>query len=238
MSLQIIPAHIDNIRMMIRQTSDDSEFTDLFLYKQLVDSRALVLTHELNKGRYVSEFNLQTFCMPFEPSTYHDCSCVSNSKCLVLKSQYELPYVLHTEYKSILTVSDLSGIKITDRGSIALSRLYQHTKTMGNQPFYDVVNSRVVVVNENLGKKVFLLEGLFYDPVSLSKIKVTNVDGTCQDSSCYVLATSRFPMDPELNETVYKMVLAKLGIPMQVPEDRRNDGKSNERIPQPTSNEN
>ena len=159
-----IPEHIYKLRTFIKQHSDDTIYSDEFLYSLLRDSRNTLLERENKKFTKDSEFHKQTICMPLEIDTYNDCECLPfEVKCKVLKSKYKLPKVLTGRNKELLRILTFDGSsQIPFVLSTDLKNL-KYTKTKKKGIKYGITNSYLVVFN-TLQLKGILIEGIFEDP--------------------------------------------------------------------------
>lgn len=216
-----IPEHIYKLRTFIKQHSDDSIYSDEFLYSLLKDARVTLLERENKKFTKDSEFHKQTICMPLIIDSYHDCECLPfEVKCKILKSKFALPKVLtgrNKELIRVLTIDSYSQIPFIL--STDLKNL-KYTKTKGNGNKYGIINNYLTIFN-NLQLKVVLIEGIFEDPLELSKISYCDDAGEIQ--TCFDLDTTDFPIKSSLNFPMYQICLDILKIPMQLKSDDTNN---------------
>jgi hypothetical protein len=216
-----IPEHIYKLRTFIKQHTDDSIYSDEFLYSLLKDSRNTLLERENKKFTKDSEFHKQTICMPLVISAYHDCDCLPfEVKCKVLKSKFELPKVLTGRNKELIRVLTVDGYnQIPFVLSTDLKNLkYTKTKAKGNK--YGIINRYLTVFN-NLQLKLVLIEGVFEDPLELSKISYCDEEGN--ETQCYDLNTTDFPIKGSLDFPMYQICLDMLKIPLQIKSDDTNN---------------
>ena len=216
-----IPEHIYKLRTFIKQHSDDSIYSDEFLYSLLKDARVTLLERENKKFTKDSEFHKQTICMPLIIDSYHDCECLPfEVKCKILKSKFALPKVLtgrNKELIRVLTIDSYSQIPFIL--STDLKNL-KYTKTKGNGNKYGIINNYLTIFN-NLQLKVVLIEGIFEDPLELSKISYCDDAGEIQ--TCFDLDATDFPIKSSLNFPMYQICLDILKIPMQLKSDDTNN---------------
>lgn len=66
---------IDAFREYLRQISDDSNFTDEYLYFVLTRSRATIIKNYMDDNREFSPWLYQRFCVKLCPSTFMECNC-------------------------------------------------------------------------------------------------------------------------------------------------------------------
>lgn len=226
-----IQSHIDYIRQFIKQTSDDSDYSDQFLYKCLVDKRATVIQQQYSKKKRLSDWNKQTFCVPLEIDGYADCQCLPNIGCKVLRSTTDIPNPISTKYTDIFEVMDISGNVKYYPSNKQKERAYKHSKTRFNKLGYEIYNSKLVIFikDKQLANpsKTVLVRGIFEDPSELSEINICDqFSGTPTTGVCFDPKTDKFPLDASFNDQLYTLVLQKLGISMQFIEDRTNNAES------------
>ena len=133
-----IAAHIGDLRVQIRQTSDDSIYTDKYLYKKLLDARSTLIKRELDKHKLISDFNYITMCISVEPGVPIDCGC-SDLQCKVLVSTNELPSALMNKYSMFLKVFDGSFSELP-KGSATTSKYYKYYKTLNKKHVWSIIN--------------------------------------------------------------------------------------------------
>lgn len=222
-----IAFHIDYIREIMRQTSDDSVYSDELLYKLLIDSRAMVLGNKLNNFKRQSEFNYQDFCMELEVTKYDDCACVPGSGCLVLKTKLEVPEPLSLNFKTLMEVTTLDGQTRIDYVDQKQLKTLKFSKTRGHKLVYTIRNRKIVVFNSDLKLRPINIHSIVEDPSELANLPFIDITGTCHPTEkCFSKKTTPLPMDAKIADDVYQLVFKKLGLSMQQPADNNNDAES------------
>lgn len=224
--MSAIPEHIYKLRTFIKQHSDDTLYSDEFLYSLLKDARNLLLERENKKFNKDSEFHKQVVCMPLIIDTYHDCDCLPfEVKCKVLKSKYPLPKVLTGRNKELIKVMTIDGYnEIPFTYSTDLKNLkYTRTKKKGLK--YGIFNNYLVIFN-NLQLKIVLIEGVFEDPLELQSISYCDENNI--EQTCYDINESDFPIKGSLSFPMYQICLDILKIPLQLKEDDTNNTNNNQ----------
>lgn len=220
-----IPEHIYKLRTFIKQHSDDSLYSDEFLYSLLKDARNTLLERDSKKFTKDSEFHKQTICMPLEVNTYHDCECLPYEvKCKVLKSKFALPKVITGRNKEMMRVLTVDGYNQIPFILSTDLKNFKYSKTKGKGNKYGITNNHLIIFN-NLQLKIVLIEGIFEDPLELSKIMFCNNDGN--EETCYDLNTTDFPIKGSLDFSMYQICLDILKIPLQIREDDTNNTNNN-----------
>ena len=229
-SLKSISSHTDAIRALVKETSDDSIYSDEFLYKLLVDSRATILSQEITKYKYISQDNYQRFCMPLDSTKNSDCidclpieiACAGLEN--VWKSRYKMPLVITGRDKAMLSTYNVDFTISLSPSNMEQRSLQEYSKVNPNRVSYEMNNNSFFLFNRDW--LVVQFKGIFHDPSELSDIRVCNTEGVEGGGNCFDPDTDHFPLDPTLNDRVYKFVLEKLGYSKQIPDDITNDGKS------------
>lgn len=222
-----IAAHVDTLRELIRQTSDDTIWSDKFLYKQLLDARSILIKRELDKHKLISDFNYITMCLNMEPGVPVECGC-SDLQCKVLVSTQTLPSTLQNKYSLFLQVMDGSYNNIP-YGNSTTSKYFKYYKTLKDKKSWAIVNNKLVIYNADLRIKNFIVKLIPEDPVELATYSYSNICGCEVESEettpCFTPLTSNFPIDSWLNIPMYE--LAKEQLLGKLPkEDRSNDAES------------
>lgn len=229
-NLKSISSHIDAIREIVRETSDDSNYSDEFIYKLIIDSRATILSQDLSKYKYISQDNFQRFCMPMESAKNSDCkdclpieiTCAGIEK--IWRSKYTLPLVITGRDRAMLKIYNVDFTKAYPTSSVQQRLLQQYSKINPNGASYEMVNNRIFLFN--IDSLTVQVSGIFHDPSELSDIKVCNTEGVEGGENCFNPDDDFFPLDPTLNDRVYQLVLEKMGFSKNIPDDITNDSKS------------
>ena len=220
-----IPEHIYKLRTLIKQHSDDSIYSDEFLYSLLKDARNTLIERDSKKFSKDSEFHKQTICMPLIIDSYNDCECLPYEvKCKVLKSKFALPKVITGRNKEMMKVLTIDGY---NQISFVLStdlKNFKYSKTKKKGIKYGISNKYLIIFN-TLQLKNVLIEGIFEDPLELSKITFCNEEGN--EETCYDLNESDFPIKGSLVYPMYQICFDMLKIPLQLKEDDTNNANNN-----------
>ena len=217
-----ISEHIDTLKMLIKQTSDDTHYTDEFLYKLLLDARALLIYQQLQKKVRISQFNYQTFCIQLTPATYHDCgTCIPDVGCRILKGTQKLPKPLKNKYKDFMRILTITGDAELIAGTGISSRLLKFSNTMKNQWMYEIVNEKPIVWGVS-GLEYILVQAILEDPSDALELC------TQSGEQCFTPETDDFPVASELHEGMYELVMKRLFPSLQIVDDNTNNAESKE----------
>ena len=223
--MQTIIQHTRTLRTLLKNYSDDTTYSDTFLYKLLVDASAILKEREAKKFNKVSDFLYQSFCTPLVLDSYHDCDCIPDGlDCKVRKSTFEIPEPIYGRNKALLRVKKVDGTRISYVSDSSEIKKLKYSKTQKNKIKYTISNNKIVIFNDvKIG--VILVEGVFVNPLDLAGISVCSPDGLVTSDPCYDLATSEFPMKTSQNLAMYQEVLNMLKIPLQLTDDILNNAK-------------
>jgi hypothetical protein len=219
----LVETHIDYLRRRIKETSDDSYFTNEEIYKALIDARALIIERRLQKGKEFPEYMYQTLCFPLCIDTYSDCNCVPKEyDCKVLKTKNEIPDSFFNGYAEILRISTLSGEEIA-QSTEAQARYRKYKKTRVKGLYYISTNKRIAIFNSPGNRlKVVKVRALFIDPVNA----VLSAGCSTDDDPCPDPLGTGFGSKQSDNIDMYEIALKTLLTTKQLPEDKTNNSDS------------
>ena len=100
---------LSTIRLTIKEITDDSKYTDSYLWSLVVQARATVLGNNIKGKSFISSWSSHRFCIELELVKAEDCSCVPDNSCKVLRSKYKIPRPLIGRYRDAMQVKLLDG---------------------------------------------------------------------------------------------------------------------------------
>lgn len=223
MSNITIQGVVDLIRETIRETSDDSVFSNKYIYRIVLQSRAELLNQMREQNKTMSPWLYQRFCLKLCPSSFIECGCAPFSfACNVYRSVTPLPQPIGNE-SIILNISELWGDhinQITERQFRTISnRKYK-------PPYYyyigDYNNAKHLFIlgNNSIPPKYIKAEGIFEDPGDVNEF-------ACKDEECPSLTGTGFPFMLSKEAALIKMAVEILLNSKQLPEDLTNNALSN-----------
>ncbi len=151
--------------------SDDTSYSDLAIYDQLVTARA-VIVYDRNKSakEYFSDVMFQTLnCVEFEEVDANECGLFPPSGCKILKSTCPIPNTIKlisvTSFLGNYTFDiirwDQAEGKLNSRIKSVKDATFATMRTIGKDQFIYLLN------NENL--KGATIVGLFEDPIKAAQ---------------------------------------------------------------------
>lgn len=224
---QSIYAVISRLREKIRQSSDDSVYSDQYLYDILLDYRNVLYAQELNKRNRINKWMYKFVCMPLEEVSESPCECLPHiSECKVLKSKYKVPAPLRSILRDmfyVLTVDLRNEIPEGDRSRSEIRR----SRRIGSTYFYEIVNEYLYIVGYPQNRlPAIVIKLIPADPASLSNITLCLSDGTTTNQTCYDPLTDTFNIDDKLVGVMIDMAFESITNSAKMPEDRSNDAES------------
>ena len=227
MDIRTVEQHIASIRTLIKQTSDDTKYSDEFLFKEFLEQRAILLTQKLNDFKYMSKHNYRPFYMPLEKDEVLDIPQVPEGlMCRHRKSMFKVPRSISSKVRDTLKVMTIEGQEL-DTGDAIAAKLAAHSYTRANRPMWDIVGDYLIIYNK-LDLPGVIVDAIWVDPTDIGVLP--QYDAATETYSIdydYDPYTDTVPMDEQLSSIVYEMVMKRMGISFQMPEDNANNAQSN-----------
>lgn len=214
---------VDLAREALREISDDSVYSDKYLWRIILEARAELLDQIKKQNKGFSPWLYQRFCIKLCPSTFIECGCAPfGFECTVYRSVKPLPQPIGND-DLILNISELFGDhinRITERQLRTLkNRKYK-------PPYYyyigDVQGEKYLFIlseSVNIPPKYIKAEGIFEDPSDV-------LEYACADDECPSLSGTGFPFTLSKESALIKMVMESVLNSKKLPEDLTNDAKS------------
>jgi hypothetical protein len=220
-----IAEHIYTLRGFIKQHSDDTPYTDQYLYKIFADGAAVINARKARDFNKLSPWNLGTYCLGLCVALSHDCPCVPVG-CKVLKSVFEIPKPLVARNRDTIWLRTLDYTEIPYVPAEEV-KYKQYDEIFKDKLMFSIYNRRILVWNAQITPvkfkpKVIQVTGLFEDPTQWAEIQYCNSDGI-EQGACFNVKEDDFPLDKEYNLLCYEYVMKALSIPLQLNDDKTND---------------
>ena len=210
---------VDGLREMIRQTSDDSVFSDEFLYFNLNNARIQVMRQYLSANKKLSPWLYQRFCIKLCPSTFIECNCEPfDVGCTIWRSQLPIPKPLTTDTGYVADFSELKGELITPVSENS-SRFIKYRRVPRNMHYLigDVNGEKYLFIISNVKPPKYIkVNTILEDPTKAAYFK-------CEDEECFEPSGTGFPVEGHLLNFVYKIALEMLSVYMTMKDDRSNN---------------
>lgn len=213
---------ISLVRTTIKQQSDDSKYTDLYIYGLIKSIRAFLIHRDINSNKNISIFNWQTICIKLEKTQFINCDCVPVG-CEVLMSTVEIPSVITANKRDLLKVHTFNNIIIPYVG-IDRQISNKYSDFMRLHPGYYIQDNKLIIWND-LNLRAIQVSGVFDDPAELSSYKICNQDGAEFDACSFDPNTQDFPLEERLIPALLDAVIQYLLGSIQVPDDKINNAQ-------------
>ncbi len=171
--------HISNLRHALAEVTDESDFTDSYLYSIWKQGRAKFLGQKAKRKDHIPLSNWHTFCIELEVGKSHDCTCVPVG-CQVLKSKYEIPGVVASRVREYLEVLTLDGQQISYRTE-AEKKSDRYDDIKKDRLGYMLFNRKLIIWDDNLALKAVQARGLWSDPLAWQDIQLCTESNPCVD---------------------------------------------------------
>lgn len=206
--------HYSALRTILKKNSDDTAYTDEFLYHVLKMARAFVLASAMKRFTHIGSANKQRVCLKLVDTNFYDCSCVPSTDCKVKKPNCDIPVTIAGRNYDGFRVTDLSGRNISYVHPYKLSAKV-HSKL--KSPYYTMQGQTMYLFN---CKGVVMIEGLFEDP---------DIGNLCSCNSgnpddCSDFNAGYFPIDASLVDSLYRKAIQLISPGFSIPDDNVGDG--------------
>lgn len=219
----IIGFEIDKTRHLIKQTSDDSVFSDEFLYAILLDSRNVLLYRELAKDKFRSKFLFKTVCMPMVKAKDIPCDCIPDRLgCTVLKSKFALPKPVRSPMGELMTLTTVDGYKEFTYKEVRIGKYNKYSRISDTRPYYTIYNDYLYLIGyPGNSLPAVLVSMVPEDPSAFDKVTLCNEEGN--EETCFNPLEDTFNIDGYLIGAMIDMTLERLGVTIQLPEQTSNN---------------
>ena len=218
---------IDMFRGYIKQNSDDSVYSDSYLYDVLLSVRNELFRKSLNNNTVINNNMWKTICIAVCPSDFIPCDCISVSHpYTVLKSKQKIPnYITSNSYKYI-QLRTVDNSKIIPYKTIAQGKLMKYKKG-SSKMWFTIIDEYLYVVNHPTNAvKVLMLSIILEDPRDAALISYCDTEGNVLERNCYDSSIDTFSIMPHLENPLMMQALQQLGITLQLPDDMSNNTES------------
>jgi len=228
--------YIADIRGIISQHEDDSKFTDPQLYSLLAKAGAMVNRIKVEKSGYYSGWNHTTYAMELEVGTLEDTNDCIPVGCDVLKTKYEVPNPIKSNYAHVgemMRVLKLDHTRVAKQVGNPNARKYN--LYMNERLSWTVVNKKIVIfggyVNTEITgvftPKKILVQGLWEDITDWADVPKCGEDSSSGTTSFCFSFEDDLPISDDYAFMVYDYVLRKLELPLQVPREEASPIREN-----------
>ena len=190
-----IDKHIYSIKKLMSKgkVPDDFNYSDTFIAHLLKVNRSLLIKRRVNKYHKVSDANYQVLCVPLELVEYHNCDCITDISCKILRSKFQLPSFISKRSDNGISVKLLDGTTISYMDNSS-SKYAQYSITSNNKMKFFIENSFLYITGytftgSDLTLNKVLVKGIPEDPSEL--LNIVN----CDDAENSAVCNEEFPID-------------------------------------------
>ena len=209
--------------------SDDSRLTSRHIYNKLLSVRSRLMSQKVNKNQLLSQWSYQLLpCVELIKAPLHECPCLPDSKCVILRSKYRLPSPIPSISKDVIQyVTTLDGLTKFDRTTFENEKYSKGNKFTSKDSNYYIKDGYLYITHKK-SLEVVTLSGLFNDPLEAMYFP-SYCEDNCKDcKDCESNLDKHFYIDSDLLEPLIEITLGEL-IEMfsQMREDQTNDSRDN-----------
>jgi len=208
---------------MNRFSETETPFSDEALYHYFNAAALRLVKQKMERNFKTSDWNTKLFCISLVADTIHNCECLPS--CTVLKSTTAIPRPLTSRNRDLLKVHTLDHRDIAYMNP-STAYTYQYDEVRENRLSYSIIDDHIVLWNAdttNLVPRAILVSGYFEDISQWSGIEACDDNGEGTGEVCFDIFTSDYPLDNDLVDPAYRMVLEILRVPISIPDDRVNE---------------
>lgn len=213
---------VDKYREFLRQVSDDSVFTDEFLYSILIQARAELIKNQLDGNKDISPWMYQRFCIKLCKSNFIECKCLAvDFGCSVWRSTTPIPEFIMDNNSLILNISELYGDHINQVNERSF-RLTKYRKYKNDYYYYigDYNGDKYLfILGNKIPPKYVKAEGILADPSFVEEV-------ACTEEECFDPLGAGFNLQLSNHNALFKLTTELLGISLKLPEDLSNNANS------------
>lgn len=208
------------LRTTIKQQSDDSPYSDRYLWQLFTIQKSKLIYRRLNQFKHVNEQNYVSFCMELEKAKSHECGCIIKG-CDVLKTKHQLPRLISRRNTNTLSVYDLNWNRIDYINQFDLESYLDYDPIFQNKTLYSIVNNRVIIWN-NLDIEFIQVKAIWEDITEIDAVQYCK-DNDSFANTCIDVFNKDVGLDKDLIDAAIKETLNLLNIPLSLQEDETND---------------
>lgn len=209
--------------------SRSTRLSNRHIYHKLCTVRSRLIYQKLNKKQSPTQWAYQILpCVELIQVPKHECPCVPENNCLVLRSKYKIPKPINSlSTDSINSVTSIDGSISFDRGNFETQKYDKGNKYTSSKPKYYFSNEYLYITHNKVLEAV-RVPGIFDDPVAAANFPSYCEEDICPECNCKSALDSNFYIDSELLDVVVELtaeeLLAKF---LQSREDLTNDARDN-----------
>lgn len=208
--------------------SRDSRLTARHIYSAVVSARSTLLRQQKNKNQLINQWLYQTLpCVELKLAPVHECPCVPNNKCSILRSVYQLPSpITSLDNHLIQSVTTLDGSIGFDASTFDNIKYASGNKYTSTKPKYYIRN-RYIYFSGFTTLKALAITGLFENPLEAKKFPSIC---PCTNCECEDIMKWDFPViDGDLSRAIFQLASEELiSMFKQMKEDKNSNSSDDD----------
>lgn len=207
------------LRLLIKQHTDDSPYTDEYLYSLANSAKSILLRRRATSFNKLP--NPQCFCIELIESNSHDCKCIPIG-CIVLKTKYPIPDTIYGRNSDLIHIKTLGELEIPIIDFRELS--YRNLDPIKSNTIVATEYNRHFLIWNTLDLKAIITCANWAD-IADWEDKILCQDLNVED--CFDVKTLDFNLPKDLELPLFELCLKELGFSLQIKEDMTNDSNEN-----------
>jgi hypothetical protein len=219
------------IREKLKAYTDDTKYTDAYIFFLINLKRALYIRREYNQQqRKIDQEVAQTICMELEEvdsSVCPECQELSSNECSVIRTVLKLPNTIELHNRQ--TILKISSIGVFDKpfSLIDINRMpYIGESRYENKFIYAAYHSNGYIYLKSSLNFIRTLThisvtALFENPDDISKFQCSPTDNT----PCFDFENTNYPIEGWMADVVISDIVQELSRLKGIPEDNTNNAK-------------
>lgn len=193
--------------------SDDSRLTSKHIYNVLLTQRTRLIVQQAKKKQRIGDWNYVVLsCVELIEVPSHECSCLADLGCSVLRTKYKLPKTLTDLNKHLIqwVLSIDSTLRIDE--VLREEFFYQAgNKYTSKKPRYILENEYLYFPLPDVTPHVVKIKLLAEDPIEAYNYPSLCEEVECEEcNDCSSPLDKEFPIDGELLQTVIELTADEL----------------------------
>jgi len=206
---------ISDLKMLIKEVSNDSDYTESFLWSLITKARARVLTNDIKAKQFISAWSTHRFCVEMELHKAHDCECIPVG-CDVLRSKYTIPRPLSGRYRDAVQVKTIGNSVVGYSEDYELkSNKYDPVKK--NALRWNIHNQHLYLYN-TLDHLSIQVEGAWENIIEWNQIQYCSERNPCVDIYSLESGISEYEA-----EGLLRIAVDLLKVPLTLKDDTSQD---------------
>ncbi len=202
--------------------SNSTRLTSRHIYSAGMSARSLLLRQRVNKNQKISQWSYQVLpCVELIKAPIHECECIPDGGCVILRSKYKLPKpIVSLEKELIKSVTSFDGSITFDIDEFETVKYSAGNKFTSKKPTYYFRNGYLYITTLKILKAltITILANDFLEAYNFPSMC------PCDGCDCNDIMDLDFPIDGDLERPLIQLANEELIIMFkQMTEDKSNN---------------